>query len=186
MRQKRIWCCGILVEHMKKPWLRNPLASSGLNQELPFRQVPPTTQRNMEENDLHAGVKPQKRHACSVVPRTNCTKNAWENWSFAAIAPARHDHQRQRSKRNCSAPHVACELCASSCATFACAEIQTTNGRARGIPSSLRVALDVKNERRRSSVPLRGASSVCGVCVCVLKVRLFVISVVLCRALLWL
>ena len=55
-------------------------------------------------------------------------KHAWENWIPAAIAPARHDRERQWCKRTDSALRAAAEHCVASCATFACARIQRTNG----------------------------------------------------------
>ena len=63
------------------------------------------------------------------------------------MAPARHGRQRHKGKRNYSALRVASEHCATSCATLACAKIQTTNSRARGNPfvCMLHVVCDVFN-----------------------------------------
>ena len=62
-------------------------------------------------------------------------KHAWENWSLPVIDPVRRDLQRQARRRNYSARRAASAPCAPSCATFACAQIDTTSGRARGISS---------------------------------------------------
>ena len=62
-----------------------------------------------------------------------------ENWSLAAIAPGRHDGQRQKNKRNLSKLRAASEHCAALRATLAWAKRQLMGGRV-----VLRIAWDVK------------------------------------------
>ena len=88
----------------------------------------------MEENELHANIILRSAtHAAWFQQRI--AKHAWENWSPTAIAPERHDRERQGGKRNVSALRAASEHCVASRATFACAKIQTTDGWESGIPS---------------------------------------------------
>ena len=109
-----LWCCGIRGGTHEEVVARIHVLV-GLKEELPIRQVPPTTQCTMEWHALD--------NKCSVVPRSNCETCVGE-LSHTAIALARHDRQRQQNKRNYSAQRAASQHCAASCATFACAKIQ--------------------------------------------------------------
>ena len=80
-------------------------------------------QSTVEGNELRASAQPQKRNTCSVGPTTN--------WSLAAIAPARHDHQHHRASETIQhfEPHL---ITALPLVKLACAKIHTTYGQVRG------------------------------------------------------
>ena len=144
-----------VIEDMKKSllefksWKRIPLDSSGLKEELPSRQLPPTTQCTMEGNDLHASVQHQKRKTCSVVPRTY-----WET-CVGELEPRRDCSGAPRSSAPWGQSKLFKHFESHSCATFACTKMQTTDGQARG---STRVSLSQRMSKMSGCVaPVVGA-----------------------------
>ena len=120
-----------------------------------MRQVPPTIQRTMEGNDVHARVQPRKRNTRSVVLRTNCETCVGE------LGP-RSDCSCTPVVRRASGtihpfephPNTALSHVQRSC-----------NGRARGIPSY--VCIVVRRARRVCAVVRDVCAWVSGwVCCC--------------------
>ena len=92
--------CGCLDSAIQ--WSR-----SGSKEELQIRQVPPTTQRTMEGTTcMQVCSLRSSIHAAWLEERN--AKHAWENWSLAAIAPARASDTCQpfEPHLNPARPHV--------------------------------------------------------------------------------
>ena len=90
------------------------------------------TQRIMEGNDLHTGTVSEAQYLCSdskhelwkIRGRTEVSQRLLLRVTIISVKDADEPTLRASS-----------EHCAVSCAMFACVKIQTTAGRARGIPS---------------------------------------------------
>ena len=112
-----------------QPQKRNMRGRTGASQRL-LDQVPPTNPKHSGGERFACKCTASEAQNMQRVARTKC-ETCEGTLELTTIAPARHDHQRQGCRRNCSALRAASEHCAASCGTLACAKLQTTNAWTR-------------------------------------------------------